>query len=118
MYFFSITLSFSIKDPPYILLAISFLAIPLFDSLRVCIVRIRKGRHPLYPERGHIHHALLDLGVGHRKTALFLYLVSIVLIAGSYLLIELNINIVITILAIVSYIILITPFLLLRKRKK
>jgi UDP-N-acetylmuramyl pentapeptide phosphotransferase/UDP-N-acetylglucosamine-1-phosphate transferase len=100
------------------LLAIAFLAIPLFDSLRVFIVRIRKGRHPLYPGRGHIHHALLDLGIGHKKTALFLYLVSILLIAGSFFLINLNINIGIAILAAFSYLILITPFYLPRKRKK
>ena len=99
------------------LLAIVFLAIPLFDSLRVFIVRISEGRHPLYPGRGHIHHALLDLGIGHKRTALALYLVSLLLIGGSYFLLELNINTSIAILAFVSYIILIIPFYLLRKRQ-
>ena len=99
------------------LLAIVFLAIPLFDSLRVFIVRIREGRHPLYPGRGHIHHALLDLGIGHKRTALVLYLISFFLIGCSYFLLELNINTSIIILAVISYIILITPFYLLRKRK-
>ena len=61
--------------------------------------------------------ALLDLGVGHKKTALLLYLVSLILITGSFFLLELNINISIIILTIVSYIILIIPFYLLRKKK-
>ena len=99
------------------LLAIVILAIPLFDSLRVFIARIMKGRHPLYPGRGHIHHALLDLGVGHKITTFILYLMSILLIGISYFLLELNINLSISILAFVSYIILIVPFYLLRKRK-
>ena len=99
------------------LLAIVFLSIPLFDSLRVFIVRISDGRHPLYPGRGHIHHALLDLGVGHKITALMLYLVSCLLIMASYFLLWLNINLSIIILTIVSYTILIIPFYLLRRKK-
>ena len=100
------------------LLAIVFLAIPLFDSLRVFIVRISQGRHPLYPGRGHIHHALLDLGFGHKKTAITIYLISIGLIIISYfLLLDLNINISITLLAFISYIILAIPFYLLRRNK-
>ena len=98
------------------LLAIVFLAIPLFDSLRVFIVRISDGRHPLYPGRGHIHHAL-DLGVGHKKTAVILYLVSCLLILGSYFLLEFNINIGIILVTIVSYTMLIIPFYLRRKKQ-
>ena len=99
------------------LLAIVFLAIPLFDSLRVFVVRLIKGAHPLYPGREHIHHILLDLGLGHTITALTLYLVSLLLIFVSYFLLELNINTSITILAVISFIILIIPVYILRKRK-
>mgnify|MGYP002844214534 FL=1 len=99
------------------LLAIVFLAIPLFDSLRVFIVRVSEGRNPLSAGRGHIHHALLDLGIGHKRTAVVLYLVSFFLILISFFLLDLNINISIFLLTFISYIILIIPFYLLRKRK-
>jgi UDP-N-acetylmuramyl pentapeptide phosphotransferase/UDP-N-acetylglucosamine-1-phosphate transferase len=99
------------------LLAMVFLAIPLFDSLRVFVVRLIKGAHPLYPGREHIHHVLLDLGLGHTITALTLYLVSLLLIFVSYFLLELNINTSITILVVISFIILIIPVYILRKRK-
>ena len=56
------------------LLAIVFLAVPLFDSLRVFIARVSKGRHPLRPGRDHIHHALLKLGFGHKYTSIALYI--------------------------------------------
>jgi UDP-GlcNAc:undecaprenyl-phosphate/decaprenyl-phosphate GlcNAc-1-phosphate transferase len=108
------TIHFPNKGP---LIAIIFLATPLFDSLRVFVVRIIYGKNPLYAGREHIHHALLDLGFGHKKTALALYLMSILLIAGSYFLLELNINTSIAILALVSFIILMIPFYILRKRK-
>ena len=108
------TIHFPNKGP---LIAIVFLAIPLFDSLRVFVVRIIDGKNPLYAGREHIHHALLDLGLGHKRTAFALYLMSLLLIAVAYFLLELNINSSIAILALVSFIILMIPFYILRKRK-
>ena len=66
------------------LLAVVFLAIPLFDSLRVFIVRTSKGIGPLSAGRDHIHHALLDLEFGHKKTTITLSLLSLVLISCSF----------------------------------
>jgi len=100
------------------LLAIAILAIPLFDSLRVFFARIMKGRHPLSPGRGHIHHALLSLGFGHKKTSLMLYFFTISLIASSYFLIDINVNVGIAILALISLIILYIPFYLLKSYSK
>ena len=100
------------------LLAIVFLAIPLFDSLRVFIVRAVKGSGPLTAGRDHIHHALLDLGYGHKYTSLILYAISILLILGSYFLLEYNINTAIAILAGVSFFLLIIPFYILSYKSK
>jgi len=100
------------------LLAIVILAIPLFDSLRVFIARIMKGRHPLSPGRGHIHHALLSLGFGHNKTSFILYLFAISMIVFSYFLLDLNLNIGIAILAGISFILLYIPFYLLKGHSK
>jgi UDP-N-acetylmuramyl pentapeptide phosphotransferase/UDP-N-acetylglucosamine-1-phosphate transferase len=109
------TIHLSNKGP---LLAIVFLAIPLFDSLRVFVNRASQGGNPLLPSKGHIHHALLDLGFGHKHTTLILYLVSILTILTSYFLLNLNLNISITLLALVSYIFILLPFYILRKRSK
>ena len=98
------------------LLAIVILAVPLFDSLRVFVARIIKGRHPLSPGRGHIHHALLNLGFGHKYTSLILYFSSLVLILFSYFLLELNINMSILILAGISFILLYIPFYMLKDK--
>ncbi|MDC0204181.1 undecaprenyl/decaprenyl-phosphate alpha-N-acetylglucosaminyl 1-phosphate transferase [Flavobacteriales bacterium] len=109
------TIHFSNKGP---LLAIMILAIPLFDSLRVFIVRIVKGRHPLYPGREHIHHALLKLGFGHTQTSLILCVFAIILIVFSYFLLKLNINYSIAILAVISFSLLLIPFYLLKDKLK
>jgi len=100
------------------LLAIAILAIPLFDSLRVFVARVIKGRHPLSPGRGHIHHALLSLGFGHKKTSLILYILSVSMIVFSYFLIDMNVNSGIAILALISFIILYIPFYLLKGYSK
>ena len=100
------------------LLAIAVLAIPLFDSLRVFVARVIKGKHPLSPGRGHIHHALLSLGFGHKKTSLILYILSVSMIVFSYFLIDMNVNSGIAILALISFIILYIPFYLLKGYSK
>ena len=100
------------------LLAIAFLAIPLFDSLRVFVVRIMQGRHPLFPGREHIHHALLDLGFGHKYTSLTLYAFALFLVLISYFLLELNINMSIAILAGISFTLLLIPFYILKDKSK
>lgn len=47
---------------PFIL-AFSPLAIPCFDVVRVYLHRVRNGKNPFLPDRNHIHHKLLDLGM-------------------------------------------------------
>ena len=65
-----------VNKGPFI--SIVILAIPLFDTFRVFFIRIFSGYHPLRPDRNHIHHALLDLGLGHKKSTLILYIYSVV----------------------------------------
>jgi len=102
------------------LLAISFLAIPLFDSLRVFIVRAINGNGPLTAARDHVHHTLIDLGIGHKYSSLILFAVSVIIISLTYLLIKLNVNInvSIAILALVSYLLWLIPYYMLRSKVK
>ena len=102
------------------LLAISFLAVPLFDSLRVFIVRAINGNGTLTAARDHVHHAFIDLGVGHKYTSLILFSVSAIIIVLTYLLIKLNININISIavLAVFSYALLLIQYYMLKSKSK
>jgi UDP-GlcNAc:undecaprenyl-phosphate GlcNAc-1-phosphate transferase len=41
------------------------LIVPLLDTLRVFSVRIINGKSPFTPDRNHVHHLLLERGMGH-----------------------------------------------------
>lgn len=58
-------------------MAIAILIIPLFDTLRIFIVRMLNKKSPFKADRNHIHHVLLDLNLTHREVSLTLYLVNI-----------------------------------------
>ena len=47
------------------IIAIVILIIPIFDTLRVFVVRILAGRSPFSADRNHMHHILLDNGFSH-----------------------------------------------------
>ena len=99
------------------ILAIVFLAIPLFDSLRVFVVRIFNGKNPLSAGTDHIHHILLALGLGHRGVALVLYFSSVFLILITAFLLQLDISLSISILAVITYLLFLIPFYIKSKRK-
>lgn len=73
-------------DIPYPLasspaLGFAILILPLFDTLRVFGLRLLDRRSPFSPDRNHIHHFLLDLGLSHRQIALTCVGTNILLIA-------------------------------------
>ena len=56
--------------------AIGILLFPLYDTLRVFILRVLKGNSPFHPDRQHIHHMLLDLGNSHMQATAILVAIS------------------------------------------
>ncbi len=68
-----------------VLLPLLVLAIPLFDTLSVIVIRIRAGR-PIYQgDRNHLSHRLVRLGMTVPEAVLFLYLLQIVTGLGAVL---------------------------------
>jgi UDP-GlcNAc:undecaprenyl-phosphate GlcNAc-1-phosphate transferase len=57
------------------------LGLPIFDTIFSMLRRILERRSIFSPDRGHIHHRLLDLGLTQRRAVMVLYAVSIVLAA-------------------------------------
>lgn len=45
---------------------------PIFDTVRVFIIRVSKGLSPFAADRNHIHHRMLKLGFNHLQTTMFL----------------------------------------------
>jgi len=69
---------------PYIPLMV--LGVPILDTLVVMVNRKRAGKRLFLPDKTHLHHRLLDLGIGHRATVLIVfglsYLLSLIAILG------------------------------------
>ena len=62
-----------------LLVPVLALGLPITDTL-FSIVRRYLERRPLFsPDRGHIHHRLLDMGVTHRRAVLILYGICVLL---------------------------------------
>jgi UDP-GlcNAc:undecaprenyl-phosphate GlcNAc-1-phosphate transferase len=55
--------------------ALLVLGVPIIDTFWVIVRRLSSGRSPFSPDRGHIHHRLLDVGLSHRGTVLLIYAV-------------------------------------------
>jgi len=53
------------------------LAIPLLDALIVVINRLRNRRSPFSPDKGHLHHRLLELGLRPWQIVGLFYLISL-----------------------------------------
>lgn len=57
--------------------AVGILMLPLFDTLRVFIIRMIRGKSPFYPDRTHIHHLMIDTGLSHMQATVILIVVNI-----------------------------------------
>jgi UDP-GlcNAc:undecaprenyl-phosphate GlcNAc-1-phosphate transferase len=59
--------------------ALLVLGVPIIDTFWIIVRRVSQGRSPFSPDRTHIHHRLLDLGLSHRQTVLAIYGICLVL---------------------------------------
>ena len=66
--------------------ALLVLGVPIIDTFWIIVRRIQQGRSPFSPDRTHIHHRLLDLGLSHRQTVLAIYGICLALAVLSLLL--------------------------------
>ena len=69
-----------IVDMNPIVLAYSPLIVPCFDVVRVYLHRVRAGRNPFLPDKSHIHHKLLALGMKQRVAMPTILLISVVFV--------------------------------------
>lgn len=75
------------KDYNQLILAFSPLIIPAFDVVRVYIHRLRNDRNPFLPDKCHIHHKLLALGLNQRAS-----LCAILLSAVLFMLVNVSLS--------------------------
>ncbi|HKG56479.1 MAG TPA: MraY family glycosyltransferase [Candidatus Limnocylindrales bacterium] len=69
----------SVMGTAKVAVALLVLGVPIIDTFWIIVRRVLAGRSPFTPDRGHIHHRLLDLGLTHRQTVLLIYAICIAL---------------------------------------
>lgn len=71
---------------PSVGICIGLLILPIFDTIRVFAIRFKEGRSPLSPDRNHIHHGLLNLGMTHSQATTTLFSVNVLFVVMSLVL--------------------------------
>ena len=67
--------SYYVSSAPSV--AIGILILPLFDTLRVFVLRIIRGKSPFSPDKNHVHHLLLNTGLNHMQSTGILVFVNV-----------------------------------------
>ena len=75
----------AVATPNPLAVVFSLLMVPCLDVLRVMLGRLRRGKNPFLPDKTHIHHKFLALGMSHRTA-----LVVILSIAAFFALLNLG----------------------------
>ena len=55
------------------------LGLPIFDTCFAILRRVSHGQSPMAPDRGHIHHRLIDMGFSQKQAVAVLYIISAIL---------------------------------------
>lgn len=79
----------SISRLPFnpLVVAFSLLMVPCLDVIRVMLGRIRRHQNPFMPDKTHIHHKFLALGMSHRTA-----MVSILFVSAFFALLNLSLT--------------------------
>jgi len=63
----------SILGTAKVAVALLVLGVPIIDAFWIIVRRLAQARSPFSPDRGHLHHRLLDVGLSHRQTVVLIY---------------------------------------------
>ena len=103
---------FGVNTP---LMLMSLFSFPLVDTLRVFTIRILRNRSPFSPDKNHVHHHLLRLGLSHRHATLIILVYTVLITLLSFFLLEVNINIAFVVLFTIAVSCILLPTFLQNK---
>ena len=112
----SIKDNYQINNIPVVILAL--LSYPLFDTLRVFIIRIKNKKSPFSADRKHIHHSLIDLGLSHLQASLLIIVYTIMIVGIAIITRHFEVNIHMAVILIIGITLLSLPNYIKNKRIK
>lgn len=94
------------KSAPVVVICV--LAVPLIDTFRVMITRIKKRQSPFVADKNHVHHLLLSTGLKHKQVTFILLAVNLFFIGLGLLLrnVQIEIALLIVIICAITLIII------------
>ena len=98
---------------------ILLLGIPILDTLFAIIRRMIKKQHIYMPDKKHLHHQLLNLGLSHRNTVLAIYAMNILFAFASviYAINDKQLGIIIYVIILILIILIITKTSIITDKK-
>ena len=79
-----------------LIIGLSTMLLPMFDIVRVVIVRLRNHHNPFLPDKNHIHHKLLRTGLTSRWAMAVLVLLSLTIVLVTMLGVKLKLGTMLT----------------------
>jgi UDP-GlcNAc:undecaprenyl-phosphate GlcNAc-1-phosphate transferase len=76
----------SILGSAKVAVALLVLGVPIIDTFWNIVRRLATGASPFTPDRGHVHHRLMDLGLSQTRAVLVIYAISLALAVLSFVL--------------------------------
>lgn len=73
--------------------ALAVLCVPVFDTIRVMTMRIMKKQSPFHPDKTHLHHVFVNVGVSHFITTVVEVLIMVLVMAVWMVCVSLGVSI-------------------------
>ncbi len=108
--------SYFIHSAPSV--SFGIMVIPMFDIIRVMLIRIGLGRSPFKPDTNHIHHKLLRLGFSHKKSTLILITANLFFIGFSFYFREVSIRRLLLLILVIAMFLSYLPDFFVKHKKK
>jgi len=67
-------------------ISIAILIVPLFDTLRIIVLRLHYNQSPFVADHRHTHHMMLRAGFSHKRATLYISLFNVFVFAVAFLL--------------------------------
>lgn len=77
------------------------LGLPIMDTAFAILRRYSNGKPIFQPDKGHLHHRLLAMGLSQKQAVLLMYAISIILCLAAFVLAEANVYVAAVVIAVI-----------------
>ncbi len=98
-------------------IAVAILILPIIDTLNVFTIRVLNKKSPMFADRNHIHHKLLDLGLTHRRSTAYILCYYLIVVMVAYFCRHFEINLLLAIVIGLGFLGAYLPIFILKLKK-